>query len=285
MNPGDMHICISTLVADPFSFTADDWDACLDAVVAAGLSGISIWSLHHFMAGASGRSGDDLAAQVRALGLEVSFIEAIPSWANAPTTEAAVADAAPNLDIAALYGAPYVGAVLLDPEIADVDQTVANLAAIADAAAAVDVTICIEYLPWSGISDIGTCWDLIQRCERDNVGFLFDSWHWHRQAGGDGPENSAILASIPAGRIPVFQLCDALAEPVGDPMAETMEMRPLPGEGVVDHAHLFALFDQIGADPLVVPEVFNRDLVTAGPTETAQAIAEASRTLVSRYRG
>lgn len=281
-----LHICPSTLFVDPFSVTLDDWDACLRACVGAGFDGVSLWSLHVSMVEQAGRSREDIRAQLAELGLAVSCIEAVTGWANAPSAGAAVADAAFTVEMAASFGADNVIAVLLDDDLLDVEQAAENLGAVADLAAAAGMWVCVEYLPWTGIADIGTAWHLIEASGRPNVGFLFDSWHWHRQPGGPGAENADVLRSIPGDRIRVFQLCDA--EPlapgaaVADAMGEAMSRRPLPGDGVVDHETLFGLFDVIGAQPLVCPEVFNRELAALGFDECASAIGRATRELLGR---
>jgi sugar phosphate isomerase/epimerase len=160
------------------------------------------------------------------------------------------------------------------------EATVANLAAVADRAAEVDVAICVEFLPWSGIPDITTCWEILRRTEQPNVGVLLDSWHWHRQPGGPYGRHAETLASMPGEAIRVFQLCDAGAEPWDDPMAECLADRPLPGEGVVDHDHLFGLLRDISADPVVAPEVFNTGLTALGMGPMARRIVEASRAVL-----
>ena len=111
---------------------------------------------------------------------------------------------------------------------------------------------------------------------------MVDSWHWHRQEGG--PEaNAEVLAGIPGEAITVFQLCDANPDPQEDPMAECMSSRPLPGQGVVDHEGLFSLFREIGADPVVVPEVFNTELVETGMKSMAAEIAAASKAVLAAW--
>jgi sugar phosphate isomerase/epimerase len=163
------------------------------------------------------------------------------------------------------------------------EATVANLAAVADRAADVDVAICVEFLPWSGIPDITTCWDLLQRTGRPNVGVLLDSWHWFRQPGGPYGRHADTLASMPGEAIRVFQLCDAGVEPWKDPMAECLAARCLPGDGVVDHEHLFGLLRGISADPVVTPEVFNTGLARLGMGPMARRIVEASRAVLAGW--
>lgn len=282
MNPAPLHLCTATLLPDPYSLSEPQFEAMVVGCEAAGARGISFWTLHHHLLGQHGWSTDAIRGRLSAAGLEVSCLEAIAGWANASTVDAALADAEPTFALAVDYGATTVTAVTLDPELASFDHAVANLAAVAARAAQAGIAVAVEFLPWSAIADIGTCWELLRRTEADNVGFCFDSWHWHRQPGGATGANAELLASIPGEAIRVFQLCDAAPEPQGDPMTECMTSRRLPGEGAVDHDHLLALFVEIGADPLVTPEVFNAELAATGPVAMAESVVAASRLVLAR---
>lgn len=280
MRRENLDLCLSTLLPNPFELTSDQFDESLAACVAAGADGISFWSLHHVLLG---DTADRIAARIKSHGLDVVAIEAIYGWANAESPEAAVAEAEMSIQLCVDYAAPNLVAVALEPEVADRSAAAANLAAVADKAAEVGVDVCVEYLPWSGIADIGTCWDILQRTERTNVGVLLDSWHWHHQPGGPTGANAETLASIPGEFIRVFQICDAQADPTDDPMGACMTDRPLHGQGVVDHDALFEILREIGADPIVAPEVFNAELIAQGPAVAAQQILDASRTTLAHW--
>ncbi len=277
MQRDQLYPCLSTIFTDPYSVTPDDFDQGLAAFAAAGSDGVSLWSLHHMLVG---NDASAIAAQIAGHGLSVSCIEAIYAWANADSSDAALEHAEPSIQMCADYGASTLVAVVLEPELADADATVANLAAVADRAGEANVSIAIEFLPWTAIADLATCWDIVQRADRDNAGILVDSWHWHHQPGGP---NADLLASIPGEAIKLFQLCDAEADPTDDMMTAATTRRPLPGQGVVNHEELFDVFRQIGADPVVSNEVFNTELLTQGMTEAAQQINDASRATLSTW--
>ena len=60
-------------------------------------------------------------------------------------------------------------------------------------------------------------------------------------------------------------------------MMESMTQRLLPGEGEVDWSEFLGLLDEIGADPIWAPEVFNVGLLEQGPAEMARRIGESTR--------
>ncbi len=279
----DLFLCPSTLLPDTFDLDGAGFEEYVEATVAAGAVGISFWTLHEVLLKARGWTSAGIRARLSAAGLRVTCVEAIYGWANATSPAVAVEDSLDSIDIAAAHGSPNLAAVVLQPELVSMEATVANLAAVADRAAEVDVAICVEFLPWSGIPDITTCWEILRRTGQPNVGVLLDSWHWHRQPGGPYGRHAETLASMPGEAIRVFQLCDAGAEPWDDPMAECLADRPLPGEGVVDHDHLFGLLRDISADPVVAPEVFNTGLTALGMGPMARRIVEASRAVLVRW--
>ena len=75
----------------------------------------------------------------------------------------------------------------------------------------------------------------------------------------------------------MLQVSDCRPAPQGDPLTECTPQRLLPGEGAVDFAELFGVLDEIGAEPLVAPEVFNAELLALGPAEMARRIATRTR--------
>lgn len=269
--------CLSTLLDDPFRIDEATFGVAVDALAGAGAVGLSWWTLHEMVLAGGGMEAAAIRGRFADAGLEVGCVEAIYGWVDAATPAAAVADAETAIVVAEAHGAPNLAAVCLGPDLGPPDRAMANLAAVADRAAESGVAVAVEFLPWTGIPDLTTCWELLEGTGRSNVGVMVDSWHWHRQPGGPHGEHARTLATMPGTAVRVLQVCDAGADPWDDPMAECMAARPLPGEGVVDHAHLLGLLDGIGADPLVSPEVFNRDLVAdGGPAGAARRILDAT---------
>ncbi len=269
--------CLSTLLDDPFRIDEATFGVAVDALAGAGAVGLSWWTLHEMVLAGGGMDPAEIRSRLADAGLTVGCVEAIYGWVDAATPTEAVADAEPSIAVAEAHGASNLAAVCLGPDLGPPDRAMANLAAVADRAAESGVAVAVEFLPWTGIADLTTCWDLLQGTGRRNVGVLLDSWHWHRQPGGPHGRHAETLASMPGWAVPVLQVCDAGREPWDDPMAECMAARPLPGDGVVDHTHLLDLLRGIGADPVVCPEVFNRDLVAGdGPAGAARRIMEAT---------
>lgn len=249
------HLCLSTLFADPMQIGADDLRSAIDAAGAAGFDGVSLWTFHHLMASGDGMDDAELADRLAANGLVAPIVEAMPGWANAADDAAVRGDAGFALGVAAAVGATCAVAVCMEPEFADRDRTVANLALVGDIAADSGIDIAVEFLPWTAIDSYRTCLRLLEDCDRDNVGVLLDSWHWQRQPGGPVPD---ALAGTDPNRIKLVQLCDTTPTPSTDDVyAEAMTERLVPGSGTVDLGGLLDGLEAIGATPLLSPEVFS----------------------------
>lgn len=240
---GNVGICLATLLADPMTAGPSEVAAAAEAIVAAGAEHTSVWSHQLSMLG-----------DPRRLGLRVSVVEAAMSWSGGPTG-AARAEAETMIGQATEQGATKLVSVCLDATC-DLDVAREGLAMVVDVASAAGVQACVEFLPWSGIPDLATAWQLVEPLGA-GAGILVDTWHWQRQPGGPVPD---VLASIPGERIGYVQLCDAAP---GDArsMGEAMSGRLLPGDGVVDAGALAAVLRSIGADPVIATEVFNPGLL------------------------
>lgn len=267
-------LCNATLVGGALEVSVDQVKSIVSASAGAGFSGISFWGFHHQAAVAGGMSDDEVQALVTDAGLSVPIVESLIGWEG--NDRASIdAQCVPTLDLAVRYGAKTVAGVVMGPTIGSWDATVTGWRTVGELAAERGLGICVEWLPWTGLPDIRSAWKLVQDTGLDNVGLVVDTWHWLRQPGGPDFDT---LRQIPGDRIHCVQLDDATKEPVGDDvMGESMTNRLLPGDGDVEFAPLLAALDEIGADPIWAPEVFNLELLAQGPDEMAKKVAAATR--------
>lgn len=274
---GEIHVCLSTLLADPMAATGAEVLAAVDVAADAGFDGVSVWTLHHLVA--IGRDhGDPLVDRIRSHGLASPVVEAMAGWANAADDVAVRGDAQFAIGVARALGATHSVAVCLEPELADPAATARNLSLSAAMAADAGLTIAVEFLPWTGIPTLRACVELIERAGADNVGVLIDTWHWVRQPGGP---DLTTLQSLDGSMVPLLQVCDT-GEAMDDPYLEATTARRLPGEGAVDFEELFEALHRIGADPIVSPEVFDLASLAASPERWPRRLATVCRDLEDR---
>ncbi len=267
-------LCNATLVGGSLEVTPEQLKTIVDATADAGFGGVSLWAFHHIAAVGAGASPNEVKAWHTDRGLSVPVVESLLGWDGgdkASIDEQCV----PVLEVAELYGAKMVAGVVMAPELESADAAVEGLGYLCKLAADRGLDVCIEWLPWSGLPDIKSVWKLVQDVGSDNLGIVFDTWHWLRQPGGPDLET---LRAIPGSRIHCVQLDDATLKGTGDEiMVETMSKRLLPGDGDVDWTSVLGTLDEIGADPIWAPEVFNAELMALGPDEMARQIGASTR--------
>ncbi len=266
-------LCNAPLVGGSMDVTPEQVKTIVDASADAGFGGVSLWAFHHQAAVGAGTSPEQVKAWHTDRGLSVPVVESLIGWEGGD--EAAIQEmCGGTFEVASFYGAKAVAGVVMAPEI-DRAAATKGLALLGRMGADRGLKVCIEWLPWSGLPTLKSAWEMIQEAGGDNLGLVVDTWHWLRQPGGPDPET---LRQIPGDRIHCVQLDDTTVAGEGDDaMLESMTNRLLPGEGEVDWPSFLALLDEIGADPIWAPEVFNLGLMERGATEMARRIGESTR--------
>ncbi len=252
----------------------------VEAAKAAGYAGLSLWRLHAEAAVESLGTPEAVREKVLGSGLRVPLIEAMMPW-DEHDFGAGMTSTEPFFEMAQDYGANSVLAVTMKREKLEIAPAAKRLGELCMRAADFGLGIATEFLPWSGIPDLETAWRIVETSGAENASLLIDGWHWQRQPGGPCPD---LLRTIPPERIEVFQICDAAAVRKDDPLAECLEDRRLPGEGAVDLVSLVRLLDQIGARPIIAPEVFNVKLANSGALEMAHLVRASTERVLGLAR-
>ena len=266
---------LATMCVNPFELSFDQLESSLVATADAGYTGISVWP---FTLGMAGVDSSWLADRLGELQLTHPVAEAAFGWLNTDR-DAAAAEIASLSEYANAVGSRELVAVTMEPSLPDIDEAAACFRTLCLSAADAGLQVSIEFLPWTGIADLATAWELVQRADCDNSGIMVDTWHWFRQPGGPNPD---LLRQIPSEKLRVVQLCDAASECPDDMdiATETMTDRLLPGEGAVDFAEVVGILTDVGAEPIWFPEVFSTSLATAGPQTMAPQVLAASRSVL-----
>src|SRR5260370_29299393 len=131
--------------------------------------------------------------------------------------------------------------------------------------AAHGLLVGIEFLPWTGIADPKTAWEICRMAGRRNGGLLVDSWHYFH-SGTD----AATLRAVPADQIVAIQFDDAARiSTAADMLYDTLH-RSAPGDGVFDLVGFVRLLDEIGVQAPISVEIIS-------PEQQQLPIAEAAR--------
>ena len=152
-----------------------------------------------------------------------------------------------------------------------------RFAAMCDRAAAHGLLVAIEFLPWTGIPDPKTAWEICRLAGRHNGGLLVDSWHYFH-SGAD----AATLRQVPADQIVAIQFDDA--DKISTNMLYDTLRRRAPGEGIFDLIGFIRLLDEIGVQAPISVEIISPELQELPIEEAARIAHDTSRDVINRAR-
>jgi sugar phosphate isomerase/epimerase len=161
----------------------------------------------------------------------------------------------------------------------DLDEAAESFAHACDLAAEHGVLVHLEFLPWAGIPDLITGYEIVRRAGCGNGGLLIDSWHFFR-SGSTFEE----LRKVPGHRVLGIQLDDAPAKPEADLAEETQHRRQLPGQGSFDLVGLVRCLDEIGSRSPLGVEVLSDDNEGEPIADLALSTADATRAVLADAR-
>ncbi|WP_433241734.1 sugar phosphate isomerase/epimerase family protein [Streptosporangium sp. CA-135522] len=224
------------------------------------------------------RAGFDDAAMRDLLtehGVRVAEVETRWDWAAGEADTQAAEEGELLFQVLDAFGCRRFNAMQFVPH--PKDELVGRFAALCRRAAARQVTVALEFMPFSELRTLAQAWEVIAAAGEPNAGILLDSWHYHRSGGS--PD---LLTSIPADRIVSVQLNDALPEPDADPRHEARHLRLLPGEGSIALTDLLALLRDHGVRAPMSAEVWSDALEALPPATAASRVFEATRRVLER---
>jgi len=273
LQSGDLCLCSG-------SVAQAGYEQLLAATSKAGFDGLSMWPYHYQSALSCGIGIKDMALMLDDYGLQLSEFDAlitlIPGAEYEPPDDPMFKYGEQFfLDFASELGARSINVVqYFGPRLPTI-QVGELFGGFCEKAARHNLLVSLEFLPWSGIPDLATAAEIIRIAGADNGGINLDTWHFQR-SGASVEE----LRALPKGSVITMQLNDALAEPWDDVVAETMQARQLPGQGVIDLPGVMKALDYLQCDAPLAIEVFNDDYQTQSVEQTVQQLGDALRTFV-----
>ncbi len=109
----------------------------------------------------------------------------------------------------------------------------------------------------------------MDKSDRENLGLVFDTWHYFR-----GNRNDELLATLSGDKILQVQLADAKKDMEGDDLFDDlMHYRKFPGEGDFDIAKVMEILNEIKGDNAVGPEIFSDAADESSHLEICKKIA------------
>lgn len=253
------------------------------AAAAAGFAGIG-WTPEDFDAcRAAGVSEADMRAALNDHGISVAELEFVSDWAYGGERGAAARQTEDRMyRMADLFGPRHmnVGELRAPGTMEPLEAAAERFAALCDRAAAHGLKVAIEFLPWTGIPNPATAWEICRLAGRRNGGLLVDSWHYFH-SGAD----AATLRKVPAEQIVAIQFDDAsrMAPTINDMLHDTLD-RSMPGEGVFDLEGFIALLDELGVRAPISVEIISPEQQQRPIEEAARIAHDTSAAVIARVR-
>ena len=240
------------------------------AAAAAGFDGIGLRAENYWDAGLDDAAMRTIAEQH---GVRILEVEYLTGWGTAADRDEAQQKKEQTVfHMARAFGVRHLNAGLL--EKLPLDVMTDAFAALCERAGP-DLTVALEFMPYSGVPDLATAWQIVQGVP--DAGLIIDAWHWTRAA-----QEPAHLDDVPAERIVSVQLCDVRAVPMDPLRAESLGHRLPPGQGYGDTIGLVRALSAHGVEPAVMAvEVISDELVARGVDVAAQVTADAAREVLA----
>lgn len=245
------------------------------AAAAAGFAGIGLRAENYWAAQDAGLDDAAMRDVAEQHGVPVREVEYVTAWGTADDRDEAQRHKERTVfRMARTFGVRHLNTGLL--EKLPLDVITDAFAALCDRAGP-DLTVALEFMPYSGVPDLATAWRILEGADRPNSALIIDVWHWARAGMTPGD-----LDRVPADRIVSVQLCDVRARPMDPPRAESLGHRLPPGHGHGDAAGLVRALRERGVRPaLMAVEVISDELVARGVDVAAGTVADAARAVLA----
>src|SRR3954453_18922670 len=229
------------------------------AAATAGFNGIGLRAENYWDAGLDDA---EMLAIAEEQGVPILEVEYLTAWGTpADRDEDQQKKEHAVFHMARAFGVRHLNAGLL--EKLPLDVMTEAFAGLCERAGP-DLTVALEFMPYSGVPDLATAWRIVEPIPHSAL--IVDNWHWAR-AG----QKAADLDGIPAERIVSVQLCDVRAQPMEPLRAESLGYRLPPGQGPRDTVGLGRALAAHGITPgIMAVEVISDELVARGVDIAAQ---------------
>jgi sugar phosphate isomerase/epimerase len=246
------------------------------AAAGAGFAGLGLRAENYWDAYRAGLTDADMLEVAGAHRVRIREVEYITAWGTAADRDAAQQHKERTVfHMARAFGVRHLNTGLL--EKLPVEVITEAFAGLCDRAGS-DLTVALEFMPYSGVPDLATAWRVLRDADRDNSALIVDVWHWAR--AGMTP---ADLDPVPASKIIAVQLCDVAELPMEPLRAESLGHRLPPGQGWGDAVGLVRALWAKGVQPAVITvEVISDELVAGGVGRAAHTVADAARAVLAQ---
>lgn len=236
----------------------------------AGYDGIGLRAETYMLAVKQGYSDERMLEILAEHDMKVTEVEYITLWADpnktmeTPETLLQQFKEQTIYHMARLFGVGHINCGLMEKYPAEVHiQAFKELCTRAK-----ELVIGLEFMPYSGVPDLASAWNIVKEADCENGMLILDTWHWAR-----ANMTAADLEGVPAEKVVSIQICDVLERRYPDTILrdESMHDRLCPGTGWGDTEGFLRALKVHGIKPRVVgTEVISDSILSQGYQKAAE---------------
>jgi sugar phosphate isomerase/epimerase len=236
----------------------------------AGYDGIGLRAETYMLAVKQGYSDERMLEILAEHDMKVTEVEYITLWADpnktmeTPETLLQQFKEQTIYHMARLFGVGHINCGLMEKYPAEVHiQAFKELCTRAK-----ELVIGLEFMPYSGVPDLASAWNIVKEADCENGMLILDTWHWAR-----ANMTAADLEGVPAEKVVSIQICDVLERRYPDTILrdESMHDRLCPGTGWGDTEGFLQALKAHGIKPRVVgTEVISDPILSQGYQKAAE---------------
>jgi sugar phosphate isomerase/epimerase len=236
---------------------------------------------------ASGRTARELLSMANDRGIVLNCLDGMSGWA--PITMPSGTDewlrealAVPVQDQFAMCEALGLKSIVavgaFDKGALELPIIVEAFARFCELAGKRGIWVDVEFMPFWGISDLATAWEIVKQSGCSNCGIMFDTWCFLR-----GHADFDSLSRIPPGRIVNVQVVDALKrQRAATLFDDAVHHRLFAGDGELAVEKTLAALHKLGGVRTMGPEVFSDEVDTWSAAKVAQRAADTTRAIMTK---
>jgi sugar phosphate isomerase/epimerase len=245
----------------------------IEAASAAGFKGIG-WRLEDFATPPPGFTEASLVQLAAASPVRLLELEFLHEWVGRENDPGYCEREGRSFALADQFGAKRMNVAVFTP--ATEEDIVASLRALCQRAAAHNLTVQLEFMPYTPpVDSLSAAWKIVQAVGEPNAALLIDAWHWARAR-----ESAGSLEPVPPERITAVQLSGVLARPLPDVVQESRHYRCLPGAGAFNLPLFLQILARHGVQAALSVEVMSDQLDALPPTQVALEVADGARSVL-----
>jgi sugar phosphate isomerase/epimerase len=252
----------------------------IEAAHAGGFTSLAVAPESYRQGISSGLSPKDMVTMANDQGVALRHLDTLTDWAPISVPSEIDAGLRARFDVSAdecfaiceALGLETILAVAgYDKNAVPLEVLIDGFGRLCDRAALNGLWVDLEFMPFWGLPDLASAWEIVAGAQRKNAGIMVDTWHFSK-----GNPDFELLRSLPGELFVSVQVADAMKAQRGATLFEdTVRFRKFPGEGELPVLEILTILHEKGHLQHIGPEVFSDEADALSPKAAGKRSAES----------